>query len=309
MKATSSKPKAQVLRRAQVPPLLTLFLFSCSTPIDEVAGGGSARPAVLSLSSAAGPPRTGEPEDSANAARWQVTMSANFRLFHLHIGSSLAGRMLQAAEEDRTEQLRLWDGPSVSTSWSPKCAIYLYPSNTTLVQMTGRQRKAGSAVNRPSVLSPGGMIDRRINVAADDANILRCTLPHEIAHIILADKLGGRKAPLWSDEGLAVLAEHRSCQRHGMAHLAQHLAHGQLYPVMVLMQMKQYPADELKFLYYAQSASLTRFFLEQGPRRQFVQFLRLAQPGAIESALRQVYLIDGFSDLEQRWRIFVQAHA
>ncbi len=300
------KPKVWFpVRRPLLAGCLALVISSCSTPVDEVAGGGSLHPEVLSISSVAGSPSTG---GSAEPARWQVTTSTNFRLFHLHIGSSLAWRVVDAAEADREEQLRLWDGLSPSTSWSPKCSVYLYPSNTTLLQMTGRQRKAGSAVNRPSVLRPGGMIDRRINIAADDANILRCTLPHEIAHIILADKLHGRKAPLWSDEGLAVLAEHPSCQRHAMAHLAQYLARGQAYPVMVLMQMKHYPADELKFLFYAQSASLTRFLLEQGTRRQFVQFLRWAKPGSIESALRQVYLLDGFSDLEQRWRTLVQTH-
>jgi len=126
----------------------------------------------------------------------------------------------------------------------------------------GRQRKAGRLSTGLGAQSRG-MIDRRINVAADDANILRCTLPMKLRTLswrtssVAAKPLSG-PTKVWrfwpsivrvSDMAWRIWPT--SSPRPGV-------------PVMVLMQMKQYPADELKFLYYAQSASLTRFLLEQG---------------------------------------------
>ena len=62
-----------------------------------------------------------------------------------------------------------------------------------------------------------------------------------------------------------------------------------------------YPDAKDWSLYYAQSVSLTRFLVEQGPPEQFVQFVRDSQRDGIESALQSMYRIGGFAELQERW--------
>ena len=52
--------------------------------------------------------------------------------------------------------------------------------------------------------------------------------------------------------------------------------------------------------------SLTQFLVEQGTPRQFVSFVRTAQQKGIEIALREVYRIEGFPELENRWQSFAR---
>ncbi len=62
-----------------------------------------------------------------------------------------------------------------------------------------------------------------------------------------------------------------------------------------------YPDAKDWSLYYAQSVSLTRFLVEQGPPEQFVQFVQNSQRDGIEGALRGTYGIGGFAELQERW--------
>ena len=49
-------------------------------------------------------------------------------------------------------------------------------------------------------------------------------LPHELTHLILADRFSPRQVPRWSDEGMAVLADPAEKQRLHLRDLRQALA-------------------------------------------------------------------------------------
>ena len=72
-----------------------------------------------------------------------------------------------------------------------------------------------------------------------------------------------------------------------------------MFHVSKLMAM-DYPDAKDWSLYYAQSVSLTRFLVEQGPPEQFIQFVRSSQRDGIESALRGTYRIAGLAELQER---------
>ncbi len=59
-------------------------------------------------------------------------------------------------------------------------------------------------------------------------------------------------------------------------------------------------------LYYAQSVSLTRFLVEQGTPEQLIQFVREAGRKGIEPALREVYRIGGFAELQEQWQAYAR---
>jgi hypothetical protein len=67
-----------------------------------------------------------------------------------------------------------------------------------------------------------------------------------------------------------------------------------------------YPEAKDWSLYYAQSVSLTRYLVGQGPPEQFIRFVRDSQRSGPEAALRDVYQIDGLSELQDRWLAYAR---
>ncbi len=231
------------------------------------------------------------------ARRWKVISTTSFRV--MYFDAAAARRVARKVEQLRAAQLKLW-GAATTRPWRPRCDVYIYPTNRDLVRMTGGSSKAGSAHSRPSRLSPGRMLQRRINLAATDRGLMGNTLPHEINHLVAADLLGG-KVPRWANEGMAVLAEQVSRIKYYDAVLRRALAAGRWFPLKRLMAMRRYPRRPHLGLYYAQSASLVLFFVSQKSNATFIRFLRDAAKGGMPSALRRHYGISGYADLQRRW--------
>ena len=238
-------------------------------------------------------------------SRWQVHLTPSFRVFHFDTDS--AARVGVAAEAIRARQLREWLG-GARPAWSPRCDIYLFPTTRALVQMSGRDAKAGSASAQPARLTRGRMLTRRLNLAADDPHLPRATLPHEISHVIVTELLEGKRVPLWAHEGLAVLAEVSDGSRRRYGEILQEfLSRKQTFPVNALLEMSRYPDEEFNALFYAQSVSLTRFFLARGGPALFLRFLRAVAGGGAEAAIREHYAIDGLLELQRQWLAFARS--
>jgi hypothetical protein len=155
-------------------------------------------------------------------------------------------------------------------------------------------------------MNGGRIIARRINLRADHPNLLKAVLPHEITHVVLADLFPHQQIPRWADEGMAVLSEPASEQQSRAADLDDPLASGQLFKVERLMTM-DYPDGKFWGLYYAQSVSLTRYLVEQGSPTKFIEFVQRSQNNGVESELKRIYNIDGFTDLHNRWTTYARA--
>jgi hypothetical protein len=147
------------------------------------------------------------------------------------------------------------------------------------------------------------IITRRVNLRADHPQLLTAILPHEVTHVVLADLFTKQQIPRWADEGMAVLAEPIAEQKSRAADLTAPLKQGRVFKLSELMAI-DYPNEEAWSLYYAQSVSLTRFLVELGTPEQFITFVRGAQRQGIEQSLREVYHIEGFPELENRWQTY-----
>lgn len=236
---------------------------------------------------------------SAGPRKWRVLRTPSFRV--LYFDAAVARRIGKRVEALRAAQFTLWSGGDAPRPWRPRCDIYVYPSNRDLVRMTGGTSKAGSAQARPSRLSPGRMLQRRINVAASDRQLMLSTLPHEITHVVAGDLLSG-KVPRWANEGMAVLSEQLRKINYYDAILNRALVAGKWFPVKRLMQMRRYPADRRYLsLYYAQSTSLVLFFVTLKSNVTFVRFLKDARRRGYLPALKKHYGITGYADLQRRW--------
>ncbi len=204
----------------------------------------------------------------------------------------------------RLEQTKHWAGQAPRNAWQPACEIYLYPTAAQYAQMTGQPEDSPGFSTMG--MNAGRIISRRVNLRADHPGLVEAVLPHEVTHVILADFFTMQQIPRWADEGLAVLSEPVDEQQRRAADLINPLAANRLFPVETLMSM-DYPDNRYWGLYYAQSVSLTRFLTEQGTPAQMLQFLQTAQREGYETALRRIYKIDGYADLQDRWLAFARS--
>jgi hypothetical protein len=215
----------------------------------------------------------------------------------------LAEKASVAAESVRSQQARRWGSTATRSTWSPACEVYLYPTPRDFSEMTGQPETSPGFSTMG--LNGNRIIARRVNLRADHPQLLSAILPHEVTHVVLADMFTQQQIPRWADEGMAVLSEPLSEQINRAADLTGPLAEGRVFKLSELMAI-DYPNAEAWNLYYAQSVSLTQFLVGLGTPEQFIRFVRSAQRGGVESALREVYRIDDFAMLEDRWQTFAR---
>ncbi len=241
---------------------------------------------------------------ASNAGRWQVHESPNFRVYHHN--RRLAEQAAEVAESVRTAQARRWGTAAAQSNWTPRCELYLYPTGKDFAEATSQPETAPGL----STISNDGsrVVARRMSLRADNRLLLTATLPHEVTHVVLADLFAAQPIPRWADEGLAVLAEPEAELRHREADLKGPLDEGRVFEAGRLLAM-DYPDPKDWRLFYAQSVSMTRFLVEQGPSVRFIQFLRETQRMGTEAALRDVYQIEGVAALHERWLDYARKQA
>ncbi len=273
---------------------------SPAEPEGALFGNATAKAA----SGAAGPSagsNEAEPADASAPAnrsgQWQVRETRNFRIFHAD--SRLADKAAESAESVRAAQAKRWGTSALQRAWSPRCEVYLYPDGKAFAAATGQPE---SSPGFSTMESNGQQITtRKVILRADHPQILAAILPHEVTHVVVADLFTAQQIPRWADEGIAVLAEPETEQNLRAADLRESLSSGHVFDLRQLMSIDT-PEPKDWSLYYAQSVSLTRFLVEQGTPEQLVQFVRESGGKGIEVALRDIYHIVGFAELQERWQ-------
>lgn len=243
---------------------LTLALAACGPPPEPAPPPGKKPQKVLTILDRLAEDSEGLP------TRWERLSSANFTIYFLKY-SGVARLILDTAEEARQEQLAEWGiriGP-----WSPRCAIYFYPTRKVMVRMTAGTTTHGSAQAPASRLVKGRLRYRRINLAANDRGILDDTVPHELSHLILSELMAPRRPPRWADEGLAMRTESRDTQVRWARSMYHHLARGRRpFPLGQLFAMTRYPDN--KHLFYNQSFLVIRALRKVGSLARVLAFLK-----------------------------------
>jgi hypothetical protein len=179
-----------------------------------------------------GSPAQGEPADS-EPITWRIHETPNFRIYHCD--PALALRTAEVAESVRTAQGKQWNNPAARSAWIPRCDLYLYPTARAYALATGQPEVSPGV----STMSSNGahILSRRMNLRADNPQLLTTILPHEVTHIVLADLFIVQQIPRWADEGIAVLAEPLREQHLRAAELQGPLESGQLFDLARLMVM------------------------------------------------------------------------
>jgi hypothetical protein len=229
---------------------------------------------------------------------WAVAETANFRIFH-NQSHELAERVARVAESTRSAMARKWFGDN-SGAWNPRCDVYVHATGQDYSRATG---VPATSPGHSTIRTEGErVLSRRIDLHADDANMLPGVLPHETTHVVLAGRFGDQPVPRWADEGMAVLAEPRDRIERHLRNLPMHRRDRQLFGVGQLMQLNDYPDPRYIGSFYAQSVSLVEFLSKEKGPRVFTQFLRDGMRGGYEAALRRHYGFHDFRELELHWQ-------
>ncbi len=202
----------------------------------------------------------------------------------------------------REELQTKWLSKTSCAPWQPCCEIVLHGARASYIHSVGRG--AAQTLGSTLIRTDGQkIIKRRIDLLVNQDREFPA-LSHELVHVILADRFGADKTPLWADEGIATVmdsAAKRSLHRQDCV-AALHC--GTALRIIDLLQLEQFKSPNQVPAFYGQSLSLVSFLVEQRDRATFVEFLELAQKRGYDYALRETYGIDGVARLEMRWREF-----
>jgi tetratricopeptide (TPR) repeat protein len=229
---------------------------------------------------------------------WDVAETSNFRVYH-HKQPALAEKVARAAEATRLSMAAKWLGEP-GADWTPRCDVFIHDTAAEYGKMTG---VPANSPGHSTIRSEGGrVVGRRIDLHRDDENTLTAVLPHEATHVVLAGRFGDFPVPRWADEGVAVLSEPREKVDRHLRNLPQYHRDNTLLGVREIMQMNDYPNPRFISTFYAQSVSLVEFLTREKGPQTFSAFVKDGLGGGYEAALRKHYNIQGFDELDQRWR-------
>jgi len=207
-------------------------------------------------------------------------------------------RSSRAAETARTAAFERWSG-STRGEWKPGCNVYLYATAADYAKATGQS--AASPGHATYKAEGGAVTARRLDLRADEPNLLAGLVPHETTHLVLGDLFADAPLPRWADEGMAVLSEPRGRIDRYVQTLHACRQRGQLMPLDQLLAKAEYPDEKSVTVFFVQSVSVVEYLVGVNGPRAFVDFLHDTQRGSLDSALRKHYQCPSVAELQTRW--------
>ncbi len=144
----------------------------------------------------------------------------------------------------------------------------------------------------------------QMTIQGSEVRILDSVLPHEVTHTIFATHFR-QPLPRWADEGACTTVEHPTERARHKRMLIEFLQTNRGIAFSRMFAMKEYPRDMLPL--YAQGYSLARYFIEQGGKRKFIEFVGdgLRDENWIR-AVQQNYGYQNLAVLQNSWLDWVR---
>lgn len=238
----------------------------------------------------------------AEAAGWDIE-SDNFQIRTFR-GGPAAQQLLKQCEALRADLQQVWLTVEDRGPWSPRCQVFVHATKSSYETAVGR---GGAQTSGSSLIQTAGgeIVSRRIDLLYDAKKGVSA-LPHELTHVVLADRFENGRPPRWLDEGIATMADspekrmlhHRDCH--------QALQNGDALRVVQLLRLEQFTSAKQVPAFYGQSLSLVHFLAEQDEPTRLIDFAEAATRRGYDRALREIYQIEGIEDLERRWRKYAK---
>lgn len=234
---------------------------------------------------------------------WHEIDTAHFRIFKWQAPNAHSddSDLKSTCEEAITRQSTYWFGRVEPLD--RKCVIILYPNNESYFRAVG-----GNATQTAGTVLTGfdgQLAFSRIELPENRSDWETACLPHELTHVLLAQRFAGRKLPAWINEGTALLADPASKQSLHLRDCHRALRNGTAFALMDLMSLTDYPDHRSWPAFYGQSLSLAKCLVERQSPRAFVDFIDKSLKYNYTTALREVYDIQDIARLQQIWSQYV----
>jgi hypothetical protein len=248
------------------------------------------------------PPRPTEnatipPGQSKSPSKWHVYKTTSFRVFATN--EKQAEQIAAACECVRLSLTEKWLGRKADSPWQPCCDVVVHPSQQSFISAVGGgpgQTNGCSSIR----IDKGRVLARRIDLRCDNCDPLTAALPHELTHVVLADRFPNQPVPRWADEGIALLADSATKQAGHERDLRTAVSNGTRIPLALLVRMNDYPAGQIA-AFYAQSSSVVRLLVDRSTEATFVDFVEYAMKHGYDVALQKEYGLRSIDELERLW--------
>ncbi len=230
-------------------------------------------------------------------------IDAAFRV-RTYRGGPTAAKVLETCVATVARWNEVWGGNDVPR-WSPPCEIVLHRDRGSYLSVVGR---AGGGTTGSSLVRrlPRGGLERRIDLlVAHDGSF--SALSHELVHVLLADRYGGRLPPLWLDEGVAMWWDSTDKQRRHWDDCENAWIEGRQVPLVELLSIDAMPSADRLAAVYGESLTLTRFLASRGAPSKLLELPAKAAQIGYRRAIAETYDLT-WEELEAEWRAYVASH-
>lgn len=238
--------------------------------------------------------------------KWLYQKTTNFRVWTSGSESHLK-HLCAACESMRTHLRSAWLGKQDDVQWIPPCDVVVHATIADYVRHLGPGSEQTSGCSSIE-LESGKVVVRRIDLRADATAWLTESLPHELTHVVLADRFSTRQISRWADEGMAILAEPLSKQSLRTRDLKAALADRRTIRTSDLLVLNTNLPSQFRAAFYGQSTSLVKFLVDRGTPAKFVDFIDNSMVHGHDRALRELYGINGIAELDLLWRTGAGGH-
>lgn len=230
---------------------------------------------------------------------WTVAETDSFRCRTLS-GEAATRLLAEQCEMLRGELLRLWGDDPAPAAWTPRCEVVLHVTQIEYNHVLGRPNDASVGSTRMNFDGERVTL-RRIDLRRDAADWSTGALPHELTHVVLAERFAGRPLPRWVDEGLAMLHESAAKRTIRLTALRETLHRRAALPLRDVMNQERLPSAQDRDAFYGQSVALTSFLIERFGSKRFLAFVDAVPQTGVDAALAAHFGLDGVAALQVAW--------
>lgn len=226
--------------------------------------------------------------------------SASFRIYgaRTHAERADVARRCQQIRDDLHAR---WNGEAEQPQWSPACEIVLHHSESAYLSAVGAGGRGtvGATYIQFDPRDCQKIVRRRVDLLTAGQSDVLAALPHEMTHVLLADRYAGKQPPPWLDEGIATLADSHAKQKRHL-HDLQSLAarHGRRSVLEMLRHEGPIPSHQ-RARFYGQSVALATVLTRIDSPSRIFDFAAEAERTSPEVALKKFYQLD-VQELDRR---------
>ena len=234
--------------------------------------------------------------------KWVEQKSGHFVFYYKNAPKDFAKTVEQMAESYYDEIARNLDAHRFNPGANlERCKIYIYDDGEDYVEK-GKLMQWSHGV--------ASVRTRTIHTFPMAHGFFDSTLPHELGHIIFRDVIGQEiDVPQWFEEGVAMQQE--KAKRFGADEAVQGaMKSGTFFSLGKLsdVQLTTKTDPDVVNLFYAESASVIRFMLNEYGQQRFNMLCQKLKEGmAFESALyNSYYRFKTIDDLSKVWENYLK---